>query len=514
MAAMRFVDMFQPVIRYFRPTKEAASALPPPQPPKVTNRPVAQTSMSKRTKTSNGDVKLSATDRKTANLDLLSMRNGTSTKSTIRDLSIVSPDLSASTWAYQRVVVTRNFSSVAYNLDGTASPEGSAALQQIISRMDYLTDYAEGFTNISGIHSVAEMLTLELRRYGACSLELVLDKARLPSRLQPISTTQIEFYEDTKGSVYPVQKAAAGEIPLDTPAFFYESLDQDLLTAYADSPMESALQATLSDAEFTNDVRRVIRRALHPRLDAAVTWEDFRKSIPPEIQGDAAKLAAYQTEFISAIEATVNGLEPDDALVHFDLVNFTYLNNGNVSLNNEYKTLQEMVNAKLATGTKAPPAVLGHGSGSQNVASTETMLFVKYAEGVQQKLNSVLSRALTLAVRLLGYDVFVKFEFERIDLRPANELEAFKAQKQSRILDALSIGMVTDEEASLELYGRLPPAGAPKLSGTFFRSNAGADPNVANLASGTSQLGSGALNQTLTPSSPSQKRGNPTNNGG
>lgn len=505
MAAMHLSDYIT--------SKQAASTLPPPAPPKVTNKPVAQTSMSKRTKTSNGDAKLTATDRKTANLDLLSMRSGASTKSTIRDLSIVSPDLSASTWAYQRVVVTRNFSSVAYNLDGTANPEGSAALQQILSRMNYLTDYAEGFTNISGIHALGEMLTLELRRYGACAMELVLDKARLPSRMQPISTTQLDFYEDTKGGVYPVQRAASGDIPLDVPTFFYESLDQDLLTAYADSPMESALQATLADAEFTNDVRRVIRRALHPRLDAAVTWEDFRKSIPPEIQGDTTKTTAYQEAFISAIADTVNGLEPDDALVHFDLVGFSYLNNGNVSLNNEYKTLQEMINAKLATGTKAPPAVLGHGSGSQNVASTESMLFVKYAEGVQQKLNSILSRALTLAVRLMGYDVYVKFEFERIDLRPANELEAFKSQKQSRVLDALSIGMITDEEANLELYGRLPPSGAPKLSGTFFRSGAGADPNAANLTSGTSQLGTGALNQTLTPSTPSQKRGNPTNSG-
>lgn len=508
---MQLRDLFPSLKGLFGSSKQAA-ALPAIVDPKVKNAPQAQPSYSMRTKTSNGDQKLSATDRRTANLDLLSLRNGTSTKSTIRDLSQVSPDLSASVWSYQRLVVPRDYVAVARNLDGTASPEATAALQQVISRMNYLTDYAEGFTNITGLIGVAESLCLELRRYGACSIELVLDKARLPSRLQPVSTTQIEFYEDKKGSVYPVQKAKSGDINLDIPTFFYEALDQDLLTAYADSPMEAALTATLADAEFTNDVRRVIKRALHPRLDAAITWDDFRKSIPPDIAGDPEKVRAYQAAYVAAIEGTVNGLEPDDALVHFDTVAFSYLNNGNVSLNNEWKTLQEMTNAKMATGAKAPPAVLGHGSGSQNVASTETMLFVKYCEGVQNKINSILSRALTLGTRLLGFDVYVEFAFARVDLRPASELEGFAAQKQSRILDQLSLGLISDEEACLALTGKLPPAGAPKLSGTMFRAGAGTtaqpDPNANNYSTTSTGGGSGgALNQDLKPGTPSQTRG-------
>lgn len=501
-------NIFPSLKGLFGKPKEAATALPPPNEPKVKNKAQAQPSVSKRTKTSNGDQKLAATDRRTANTDLLSLRNGTSTKSTIRDLSIVSPDMSASVWAYQRMVVTKNYTAVAYNLDGTPNPEATAALHQVITRMNYLTDYAEGFTNVSGLHSVAEMLGRELRLYGSCSVELVLDKARLPSRLQPISTTQLEFYEDTKGNIYPVQKAASGDINLDIPAFFYESIDQDLLTAYSDSPMEAALQATLADAEFTNDVRRVVKRALHPRLDADVDWDDFRKSVPASVAGDDEKLREYQGSYISAIEETVNGLEPDDALVHFSTVKFSYLNNGNVSLNNEYETLQGMTNAKMATGTKAPPAVLGHGSGSQNVASSESMLFVKYCGGIQIKLNSIFSRAFTLGVRLLGYDVYVQFEFESIDLRPSTELEAFRSQKQSRILDLLSLGLISDEQASIELTGRLPPKGYENKSGTMFRSGAGTMPG-GNPNSTTSQLNSGALNQDLKPGTPSQKRGKP-----
>ena len=484
--------------------KLAAANLPDIIDPKVPNKPQAQPSFSKRTKTTTGDQKLVAADRRTANLDLLTLRNGTSTKSTIHDLALVSPDLSAAVWAYQRLVVTRGFFAVARNLDGTANPTATAALQAIISRMNFLTDYAQGFNNVAGIHAVAESLTQELVLYGSCSQELVLDKGRMPSRLQPISTTQIVMWDAKDGSVYPQQVVNGNYITLDTPAFFYESLDQDLLTAYSSSPLEAALAATLADAEFTQDVRRVIKRALHPRLDAEIDSELFRKGIPSELHGNEEGLRAYQNNFVSGIADTVNGLEPDDALVHFDSVKFDYLNNGNVTLNKEYEVLQGMINSKLATGTKAPPSVLGHGSGSANIASAEVMLFIKYAEGIQNKLNSIMSRAFTLAVRLMGEDVYVQFEFDRVDMRPDAELEAFKAMRQSRVLEQLSIGLISDEEASLQLTGRLPVTGATKLSGTFFKAGS-TDPNAVNTAS--AQSNTGAMQQGLNPDTPAAPKG-------
>lgn len=487
-----------------RPTKDAAAALPPLPEPKVKPGAQAQASASKRTKTTTGDQKLVASDRRTANLDLLTLRNGTSTKSTIRDLASVSPDLSASVWAYQRLVVTKGFTAVARNQDGTINPQATEALQQVLARMNYLTDYAQGFNNITGIHGVAEALTKELRIYGAGSLELVLDKARLPSRLQPISTTQLTFMEAKDGSVYPVQKTADGEVALDQPTFFYESIDQDLLTAYSDSPMESALAATLADAEFTQDVRRVIKRALHPRMDAAIDTEKFRKGIPIEIHGDPDALRAYQTNYIGNIEETVNGLEPDDALVHLDEIEFSYLTAGNTSLDREYEVLRSMIDSKLATGTKAPPSVLGHGSGSANIASAEIQLFLKYCEGIQNKLNSILSRAFTLAVRLMGHDVFVQFEFEAIDLRPRSELAAFRTMEQSRVLELLSLGMISDEEACLLLTGKLPPKGYKPLMGTFFKPGA-TDPSAVDTAS--AQSSTGALQQGLTSDAPQAPKG-------
>jgi len=121
------------------------------------------------------------------------------------------------------------------------------------------------------------------------------------------------------------------------------------------------------------------------------------------------------------------------------------------------------------------------------MASAETLLFMKNAEGsVQKKLNEMWSRVLTLAVRLFGQDVYVEFKYDSIDLRPDSELEAYKAMRQERTLALLSLGFISDDEASLTLTGSMTPAGFKSLSGTGFHEpapvEAGGNPNSQTSA--------------------------------
>jgi hypothetical protein len=114
----------------------------------------------------------------------------------------------------------------------------------------------------------------------------------------------------------------------------------------------------------------------------------------------------------------------------------------------------------------------------------------------------------TLAVRLMGMDVYVNFEYEPIDLRPDNELLAFKQTKQMMTLEQLSLGLITDEEASLILTGKLPPAGYKPLSGTMFHKSGGAqaDPAAGSNYGGATNDGS-AMNKNLKSDQPDTARG-------
>jgi hypothetical protein len=137
------------------------------------------------------------------------------------------------------------------------------------------------------------------------------------------------------------------------------------------------------------------------------------------------------------------------------------------------------------------------------VTSTESLLFIKTAAGLHAPVESVLSRALTLAVRLFGFDGYVKVRFSPINLRPSQELEAFRQMEQARILEALSLGFLTDQEAAEALgYGPRAP-GAPPLSGTMFYGqkqqteppSPNADPARRALTTDAPKSGGGADNK-------------------
>ena len=484
-------------------TPQVAAKLTPVETPSRLKRNLQAIPSYLRTAKPDKSNKLAITDKRLATTDLARTSRTQATRDLLRTLAQASPDLSASQNAYLRTGITSSYTVLARNMDGTINPEATKLANELVSRFDVLPDYSNGFSGVLSIQSMSESLAKELFMYGAMAGELVLGKDLLPQRIQPISVTSIEFYPDDDG-FSPVQTVGGDEVDLDIPTFFYISLDQDLKDAYASSLVESAIQPTLFSEQFLSDIRRVVRKAVHPRMKVEIKEESFRKYAPLEVQHSAEAMQDYYTSIITDIENKINALEPEDALVFMDTITVDLENNGNISLSSEYRTLETMANAKMATGAKVMPAMLGHSSGSSNIASTETLIFMKSAEGaIRSKLNEFYSKVMTLAVRLFGLDVTVEFRYAPIDLRPDSELEAFKTLKQSRVLELLSLGLMSDEEASIQLTGHLPPEGYVPKSGTMFRS---ASPSELNPYNGESNDGS-TLNKALKSDTPESARG-------
>lgn len=482
----------------------AAVNLAPVEKPKAPRRALALPSYLKSAP--NPANVLPRTDARLANTDITTFRTESDSRATIRKFVAASPDLSAAVFAYLRTGITDRYTAVAKNLDGTFNPDATSALQAVIQRMDVLGDYRDGFIGMNSIRSVSESLAKELVMYGACAGELVIDKSSMPKRIQPISVTQIEFKADKDGTLKPVQKTSTGEVDLDYPTFFYTALDQDTLDVYSSSPLESSIQAVLFSEDFTNDLRRVIKKVIHPRQQVVIDEEKLRKSIPQDIINDPEAVTAYFNSVISGIETKLSNLQPEDAIVTLDVLGISLENNGNVSISDEYQFIKETAQGRLAASTKVPAIALGYSSASSNIASTESLLFMKNANGVvTAKLNEFFSRAFTLSLRLLGYDVVVDFKYAPIDLRPEIEQEAYKQTRQMRTIELLSYGFLSDEEASLELTGKLPPPGFKPLSGTMFH-KAAPKAETTDNADGSSNNGS-AFNKATDPKTPEQGRG-------
>lgn len=475
-----------------------AATLPTIKLPKAPKSPQSAPGYRRTVETSKAILR--ETDRAPASTDrLIAARNISTTKKVIRNLVHSSPELSSAVSSMLRVGIPEKYTVIARDLDGKIDAVGTALAHELLRRLTYMGNVDGSYGTQQTVQSLSEQLGLELLIEGAACLEVALDGARVPASLNPIAAATIKFY-DENNSKRMVQVIGGVEINLDLPTVVYTSLDQDLLEPYSASYLEAAVQPVFADFDFNNDTRRVLKRAVLPRLQATIDSEKVKKFTPPEILADSEKFSAYKATIVSTIENVVNGLNAEDALISFDTVDYSYISGDAKDPSAIIQKVQETINAKLASGAKTLPVILGHGS-SSNASSTEAVLFLKSANILRVKLNELYSRALTIALRIMGTDGYVEFAYEALDLRPARELEAYKAMEQSRILELLSLGMLSDEEACIQLTGNLPPAGYKPLSGTMFRAGA---QTVTNPSSNTS-----AISQSTTSDAPTGAKSQP-----
>jgi hypothetical protein len=398
-----------------------------------------------------------------------------------------------------RTGIPEKFKLTARDMDGKISVDATKLAHELLRRMTYLGNVDGTFGAQMGLQSLSEALGLELILDGASCLEVALDKARIPASLNPISVTTLVMFEEDN-SFKLKQRIGGEDIDLDLPTIIYVTVDQLQTEVYPSSYVESAIQPILADIDFNNDTRRALKRAVLPRLTAIIDSEAVKKFTPPDILGDPEKYAAYKNALIQEVQAVVNGAAPEDAFVSYDQVDYKYIDGGQ-DPSAIIERIQKVLNGKLSSGAKTLPVILGQASTS-NASSTEAMLYVKQANMLRVKLNEIYSRAMTIAVRIMGQDAYVEFEYEPIDLRPTRELEAYKSMEQSRILDLLSLGFLTDEEACIALTGNLPPDGYTPKSGTMFRGQGAAGQAGGNPDSNTSAMG-----QTLKPKAPAAPKG-------
>lgn len=424
------------------------------------------------------------------NTNIVNYRYLSTKQDVLKALTYSSPDISQAVNSLLRFAIPDDYTIIAYTFDGKIDVNATHFVQALAARFDCLPPDYDGFYTQSDLRSTSESLLRQLVTYGAMSSELVLSTDRLPSFIRPISVKGLKWENKGNRAIPYIELTSGGasnKVYLDSPLFCYTSLDQDLDEAFSISPLTAAVQPVLSSEDFKNDLRRAFRKAALPRIKAIIDSEKFKESLPASIKFDEEKLATYMTSLIADLESRLNNLNPEDALVFFDILEIDHHSAGNISFHENIKEYKNLLDANIASGVKTLPSILGRGE-SQSVASTESMLYLRYVEGMQEKLNSHYSKKFTLAARLYGFDVYCHFKYADPELRPKSELASFEAMKQSTVLERLSFGFISDEEASIELTGRLPSGDFTPLSGTQFTVNKTA---VENPYSNTSVTGEG-----------------------
>lgn len=433
-------------------------------------------------------AQISDTSTNNTNTDLTTLRNqGSTQKDAIKALVQNSPDASFAAYSKARFAITDSYTVIAYTIDGVVDVAGTITAQSLANRLDNLRPYYDKYSKPSDFRSLSERAIAQLQYYGSFGGQLVLEAGNVPSRIEIFSTRNMKF-EEKNGREVPYIEQQSIKYYLDTPLVSIQDLDQDVTTPYSMSPLQSATQPLIADHEFVNDLRRAFSKANLPRPTVKILTEQFMNSLPVDVRMNPVKLAEAQDELIRRVQSELNGLSPEDCLVYFDNMVVEHLTAGNNSSDRSVEQHKDLMNAKVASGLHTMPAMLGRGENSTS-SSTEAMAYLRAVEGEQEKLNSMFSSLLTVGTRLLGHDVFVKFVYSDPELRPKSELESFRTMKQSRIMEQLNYGFISDEEASILLTGSLPSGNFTPLSGTRFYDSSSS--TVGNPYSNTSVSGEG-----------------------
>jgi hypothetical protein len=393
-----------------------------------------------------------------------------STTSAIRILTRTNGTFSAALNGYLQIAMS-GYKAIGYTA-GTNQfdPAATLAAQSTLASFDTLFDYTAGYSTKPSMDGLLETLLKEVLQTGACMAELVLNKFKLPEQLIPIPVTTIEWVTMNDGRRFPQQVPPGGgdKISLDYPTIFYASAAQQSNSIFPRSMFESALNMLYLHEELMEDIFRVIRRTGHSRMVVKVVQEAVQKMATPDVQADSVKMATFFNDVRTQIENTLSNLNPEDAVVLYDSAEIDSLSSAGDKA--DYTAILDTMNGMLASSLKTMPSMLGFRiTGSQSLSNTESLTFLKFVEGIRRPVETVMSRALTLAVRLTaGTDSYVKFEFDSIELRPEGEMSAHKSVMQQEIMRKLSLGYLTDDEAA-HMMGSFPRApGAPNLSGTGF----------------------------------------------
>lgn len=424
------------------------------------------------------------------NKDIASIRTLSNAYDAMRALVKISGDVAMSVTSYVRLANTELRFKV-YDAAHQLSDDGTMALRSWLASLSNLNDYTYGYDDRIPLDIISGTMLMEIMLTGACAMELVLDKARLPFRLQPVSPSKLKWRisdldvgNGITHKVIPWQQLQGATVMLDVPTFFTARLDHDVTLTYPKPPLESALNAAVFSAEVMQDIRRAVRRSGHSRLVVTLNTEMLLKAAPLDVKGDASALQTWMEGVRSSLETQIAGLNPDSGLVVFDTVEAEYLNS-EIGASADYGPLVDVVDGQTATALRTPPSILGKRmGGSQNISSSESLLFLKHVAGIRPPVEAVFSRALTLTLRLLGFDGYVVAQYQPVNLRPEDELEAFKQMKQQRVLELLSLGFLTDQEAAEELGTGMRAPGAPALSGTMFFGQASAAMDPSAMANG------------------------------
>lgn len=436
--------------------------------------------------------------------DIYTLRQSSDARALIQQLIITDPDVGAALSAYLTIAGASEPLFLAKNLQGQPDSQGQTLLQQTLLLLTSQFDYTQGFDYQPSLSTICEQMRFMLLATGSVMAELVFDKNLAPNEIRFSDPQFIFWYEKLPGKYKPEQRQSGLVIELDIPSFFVAFHHKDPRTIYAYSTFTSAINTIAARQQIANDIYRIMKITGYPRMDVTVLEEVITKNMPADIKKNANDARTWLNARMAEIRSGVENIRPDQALVHWDSATFSMMNEKAAGMAINMDSIITILNGQNQAALKVMGTIIGRGESGVNTASVEARVFSMNCDDLNKPVAEMLSNVLTLALRVQGFQGYVEAWFPKAEMRSELELEPQLIQRSSRLMQALSLGLISDEEFHIKMFGRPAPANAPTLQGTGFMqpqtSNGNVDPSeeAANKATSTSSA-SNSLGRAVAP---------------
>lgn len=437
--------------------------------------------------------------------DFLTTRQSQQARQILETLFRYDTDFSAAVGGYLTLADTP-ITMYVKNYQGQIDLNMSRELDQIVTALTRPTDYSKGFTLSQGLRTLCQELRSMALLRGAIGGELVFGKDLVPQRVQQVDMADIEWIEQAPGEYKPRQnvRTTGEKIPLDIPNFFVAYHRRLPTSIYPESDFVSAINTIAARQQVINDLYRIMRLTGYPRIQIRIVEEVLRKNAPASVQQDPNLMRQWLVDRRNELAGQFADLRADQPFVHFDSSEPKILNEKNAGMSLDISSIIETLNAQNQAGLKTMGTIIGRGNSGVNTASVEARIAAMNADQLNIPVAEFLEQMLTYALHIYGIAGHVCIKFAKAELRPHLELEPQRVIQASRLKTDLSLGLITDLEYHMEVYGRLPPDGTPTLSGTGFE-------NVApKVDVGSISPNEDALGRSVAPSGSEAARSNQT----
>lgn len=333
---------------------------------------------------------------------------------------------------------------------GQPSAEGQAYLLECI---DTISRYH------GSIETTLNLMLTNLYVRGSVLAELVLeqDARTFADIVVPDSyTARFKLVKDTRigGERWQlVQGTGRDAVVLDRETVKYVALDPMPGSPYGTSVIAPGLFPSLFLLTMLQDARRVVAQQGWPRLDIMIKVEQIISTLPEQDQQDPAVIKAAVDRAVNEVADSYSDLDPDQAWVHTDTVEFNEPIGaiGNLQgVDEMFRLLERMAIRSM----KSQPLLFGVEEGmSEASANRQWEVHVQGVKAMQKIAEGVLSSLFTMALQARGILAVAEFKFD--ELRAAEELRDAQVffQKLENAMRAELLDYYTHDEAAQYAVG-------------------------------------------------------------